>query len=304
MTQNQLRYWELRWRQHYENAQIQIEREKVALEIAKLEETIRKNRKAERQEQQRIIQEGIKIQQAWQKLGFEMQAKIVELGLEKRKLDQKDTELVQAADRLLKDKFVAIADFVTNMTEKRDKSQQEWARIYRDAGSALTDAFGGKTLGLAAGEFRGLVSGEEFTNGIKAMADAFPEYASIINQFTGLAKETIQRNVEQYGPQWQGPPKPGKPGDNIISTDPRLKVGANMSTGPENTVSGHTSTEDPKGQTKTKVKGSSGADYYDNHSSAGSTKSPVESRTQGGSRVIWSGGSHYGPGFQTQGGFY
>lgn len=277
---------------------MQIDQAKLELEISKLAETIRHNRRSERQETQRIVLEQAKLSKDWAKLKFDMRAKIVELALEERKLDQKDIELQQKAESILTDKFVAVTDFGLDLQNAKNKWSVEYAKVYKDMLGAIGNAFGGKAVGLAAGELRGMIAGSEYDDFIKSVKEQFPQYAKDIDFSIGSNTQTgIKEYDEQFGPQASDKFKqdlknrgietglPGSSSDRVIgftgTQDENVNANSNQRT------SNGTSVQ----------KGKSGADYYSNHREAGSTRGPVETKSNSGTSVIYSGGSHYGPGF-------
>lgn len=143
MTANQLKYWEIRWRQYYENQSLKETKRSNLVKEAETErsnrvkeaETRRHNLVEERIAKQELVIKRIQlshtqeqINQKWADLDRQERALFINTTLENYRLMQKDKEIdlkakeVQLkADKLLSDVTLAIADLVTEYTQTEEK---------------------------------------------------------------------------------------------------------------------------------------------------------------------------------------
>lgn len=313
MTQNQLKYWELRWKQHYDMLQHKVDLAKLEIELAKLAETARHNKAQERIATQELVLSRVKISHEWEKMQFDMRAQIVRLGLEyngflqknveleqeNERIRQKYIELGQEADKIMTNKFVQVTDAYVNISQGNYKNATERMKALADSVGPLAKSVGigfvASTLGLFDSYLTNDANSTVFWGRLEEM---YPSVFKDLSQQAGdlyspKAKHMAKEYTELYGPR--GPEQMSKDIDKYLNEkDPKDTS--------DSTVTGHSGTQvsnQPQGSTSgTKVIGSSGASYHSNHRDAGSTRGPVESKTNSGTRVIWSGGSHYGPGYQ------
>lgn len=316
MTANQLKYWELRWKQFYDMrnlevdiAKLQHEKDKLLLEAKKLNETIRHNMEEERNDRITRRQNAQKIQQEWAKISQNERLALIGYGIKwkeleqedrkldqaDRKLDQTDKQIALEADKILKDKFTAVGDFLLEVEKNKNSTSQEWVEQYSEAIGELGKAFGLGAVGLAAGETRGMVASAQYDKIVNAMKNNFPEVAKFFNTTSETYGPDIKEAIDQLrkGSDELGGTKgilkkQGYNVDQLPGQGAGRVIGfSETETEPDSTTSG----------TSVEKVGKTGSKYYDNHHDAGSTRSSIESKTSNGTSVVYSPGTHYGPGF-------
>lgn len=299
MTANQLKYWELRWKQHYENilAQVKVkeqaetERHNRAVEA----ETARHNRVEERIDTQNMIINRLNLEARWAELDERHRAALVAEALNEKQYklavqaELRQYQYTQAQiQNMLAQQKVAAADFALDVISAKNKINAD----YLQAEAALVKAGWGK--GVAAqivAEVKSSVSSAELNNIMKAFANN-SDYSWISEAF-GPATLSEIGNVANKNYKSDLPKADLSKGlhldTNKINFDERGSQAYNQQ------VSGFSNSQTTKGEKG--VKTPSGTMYYRDHRDAGSTKSSVETKTAAGTRVIYSGGSHYGPGY-------
>lgn len=322
MTQNQLKYWELRWRQHYDMLQHQVDLAKVEVELAKLQETARHNKAQERIATQELVLTRVKLSQEWEKMQFDMKATIVRLGLEyngflqknvelqqkNRALDQEDVrlnqkyiELGQEADKIMTNKFVQVTDAYTEILQGNYKNQTERMKALADSVGPLAKSVGigfvASTLGMFDSYLSNTQASEAFWSSLeKTYPSVFKDLSQeVAETYAPKVKAMAKSYTELYGPQ--GLEQASKDISAYLNKmDPKADDLKRIAT--QSTVTGHTNTQNVNESIGTSVqKGSSGASFYENHRDARSTRGPIETKNSAGTSVVYSGGSHYGPGY-------
>lgn len=130
MTQNQLKYWELRWKQYYEYYYLQeTKRSNMAREL----ETARHNRVQERISKQELVLRRIelsqnqeKIVQQWKNLELTEQATMIKAALELRNQDRLANEFLQSQK-------MAAASMIVQYNNEQEKRQIEKFNAYVQA---------------------------------------------------------------------------------------------------------------------------------------------------------------------------
>jgi hypothetical protein len=157
MTANQLKYWELRWKQFYEFHYL---KEQHRANVAKETETERHNRATERVARQQLVLDRIrlsneqeKINIEWQKLALSQRAQLVHEVVEQRKLDIEEKDYQLKVDQFLANIKVATAELISdvqhNINQDRSAAITANAKAFGDGwleGSAAKAAAWLETL--------------------------------------------------------------------------------------------------------------------------------------------------------------
>jgi len=309
MTANQLKYWELRWKQHYEQilAKVKIaeveetKRHNLAVEA----ENERHNRRQERIDTQNMITNRGNLAARWAELDEKQRAAIVAEGLKRDEYNLAvQTELRQAKytqaqiDKMLSDMELAQMDLAISIV----KHKHDVAANYIKAEAALLkNGWTKAAAGEVVADIKSLMSSTEFDTYLSKLKSN-PTFSWIGETFGPAAIKEIATVTDSNDVgQWQGPPtkeqmqqsNAKKRFESRPDFQPIIKETDN-----KDTVSGHSSSEGTGSSTGTSVVyGHTGARYYSNHRESGSTRGPVETKTSNGTSVVYSGGSHYGPGY-------
>lgn len=144
MTLNQLKYWELRWKQYYDLLSLG---ETKRSNLAKEAETKRHNRAEERIATQQLVLERIKISQnqekinqEWSKISLDQQKLFIQTTIDAYKLHQKDIELSQEerriqlkSEELLQNATFAAANLIVQYENESTKRSIEQFNAYVNA---------------------------------------------------------------------------------------------------------------------------------------------------------------------------
>lgn len=300
MTTNQLKYWELRWKQHYENilAQVKVaevvetKRHNVAVET----ETARHNRREERIDTQNMIINRGNLEARWAELEEKVRAAIVAEGLKEKEYQlqvQKvlyDWEYKKAEiSNMLQSRKLAAADFAVRFVESFHKTSTE----YMKAEAALLKAGWDKALvGEVVTDVKSLMAKSEYD---KVLQNAFgddPEFSWLVEAFGPATGKEV---ANMAGKKYNEPIGPKQPQQYFSQKAKNIKesigLGISKPEDAKNLVQGFSGTQ----QSSRDI---SGVTSESTGNKVGSTKDIVETKTPSGTRVIYSSGSHYGPGFQ------
>lgn len=140
MTQNQLKYWELRWRQWYEYQLLhQQERQ--------LEETKRSNRAKERIEYEKITISREDMERKWAELDEKKRAAMVGEAINKYKADIEFADAKSRIDKRLSEIQIAEADLAIAFTKARNEDERQYIKLYADVADKGWDGVAGAALG-------------------------------------------------------------------------------------------------------------------------------------------------------------
>lgn len=303
MTQNQLKYWELRWKQHYEKilAEVKVREqvETVRHNLAVESETARHNRREERIDTQNMIINKQKLELGWAELDEKKRAALVAeaLNIDKYKLavqqELRETKYTQAQiDNMLANRKLAAMDFALSLY----KAKHDISANYIKAEAAMFKNGWTKVAAQAViSGVQSLMTSDEANKLMNAMKDD-PDFGWIVEAWgPQTPKQVVETDIKHSisEGEWQGPPTKGQNQMKRFENRPDFQP---INTETDGLVTGFSQSENGNGTSI--QRGSSGAKYYSNHKDAGSTKDPVETKSGSGTSVIYSGGSHYGPGFQ------
>lgn len=126
MTTNQLKYWELRWKQWYE---FQLLKHKQA----ELAEQKRATRVKEKQEYERITIDRGDLDRKWAELDEKKRAAIVGEALRKYEADIQFMNVASMAEQRLQQMKTVAADLYLQYTKAEDESQRKWYEAYAEA---------------------------------------------------------------------------------------------------------------------------------------------------------------------------
>lgn len=310
MTANQLKYWELRWKQHYEHILAKVKVAEVSEtqrhNIATEAETRRHNMREERIDTQNMITNRLNAQIRWEELSERKRAAIVAEALKQKEYELAvQTELrnerytAAQIDKMLSDKKIAQMELAMSIV----KNKHDIAANYLKAEAALfkngwTKAAAGEIIAdvkslLSSAEADQLLNNLTKDPDFKWLTESFgPDTAT---QTLNIASSSSS-NSQGDSRDWQGPPtrEQKQIADNRIRFENRPDF---QSVGNEDLVQGHTTSPSNQGSGTSIEYGRSGARYHSNHKTAGSTRGPVETKTSNGTSIVYSGGSHYGPGY-------
>lgn len=174
MTQNQLKYWELRWKQHYENIMLQLKARELEIELAKLQETKRSNRAKE------TIQ--------WAELNEKIRAAGVSEALKKESniIDalKANTDLyytLNQVQNMLAEQQVAAAEFLVTLEQAKNEDARKWLET---EAILLKNGWGEYTVEKAVGEAKA------------SMSDS--RYNSILQIFDQGGNSFLQKMAQKY----------------------------------------------------------------------------------------------------------
>jgi len=314
MTANQLKYWELRWKQHYENilakvkvAEVQeTQRHNIAVE----RETERHNRREERIDTQNMITNRLNAQLRWEELSEKKRAALVAEALKVKeyelavKAELRNERYTNAQiDKLLSDKKIAQMDLAMSIV----KMKHDIANDYLKSEAALfKNGWGKAAAGEIIADVKSLLSSTEADKLLNNLTKD-PDFKWITETFgPSAADETLRlagnsTKGEKGSGDWQGPPTKDQASQQTNKT--RFENRPDFQPYKEPEVSGHSNSQGGTGTTgkssngTSVVYGNTGARYHSNHNEAGSTRGAVETKTSRGTSIVYSGGSHYGPGY-------
>lgn len=126
MTTNQLRYWELRWKQWYEYQLLQHKK-------AELAEQKRATRVKEKQEYARITIDREDLDRKWDELTEKKRAAIVGEALRKYEADINLMNVSSMAEQRLQQMKTVAADLYLQYTKAEDEAQRKWYEAYAEA---------------------------------------------------------------------------------------------------------------------------------------------------------------------------
>lgn len=226
MTQNQLKYWELRWKQFYDMRKLELDKyvedRKLQLDMRKLEETIRHNKHEEKMDRLQYRQNQEKINQEWAKISQNERLAMIKYGIDYVKLHQENIKLDQnqqsiglKAQELLQKEFLGIADLMLEITKTSDQQSRAWVETYSQSVGEFLKAFGGGAVATGLGEIRGALSTTTYNDLVTNLTKAYPQFASKIKQFDQTATEV-------FGPQ-KGPEVSKTVRDDIKDQTDKIK---------------------------------------------------------------------------------
>lgn len=167
MTANQLRFWELRWKQHYDTIFLKLKEQEIAQAWAELDEKIRHNKKSEKQEQQRIIHERQRLELDWAKLTEQQRATVMSELFEDRKQQREEAWTKAQVEHLLVQDQVAVVEAFDSYLHHKNQDAQGWF----DAEAKLLDKGWGKAaVGELVADVKGTISNAEYDQFMKNMA--------------------------------------------------------------------------------------------------------------------------------------
>lgn len=234
MTLNQLKYWELRWKQYYDMLSLaETKRSNVARE----NETKRHNRAEERIATQELVIKRIqlsqnqeKIVQEWSKIKLDEQKLFIETTINAYKLHQKDVELSQEerriqlkSEELLQNATFAAANIIVQYENESTKRSIEQFNSYVNA----LDKGWDKTA--AAQVLTELASSSKTSDSLKNVLKPLAEkykldieingpksIGSTINNFANDNKDRISKGIDT------GKQVAKAIGDTLITENPQI----------------------------------------------------------------------------------
>lgn len=306
MTANQLKYWELRWKQHYEKilAEVKIkeQQETVRHNLAVEAETARHNRREERIDTQNMIINKQKLALGWAELDERKRAALVAEALNEKKyalaVQQELREMTYTKaqiDNMLANRKLAGMDFALSLYEAKHRIAADYikaeAAMFKNGWTKIA------AQAVVSG-VQSLMTSDEANKLMDAMKDD-PDFGWIVEAWGPAAPKAVVETAINHGiseGQWQGPPTAEQ--SQIAKQKVKFESRPDfqpVSNNDSELVHGFSGSQSGNGTSV--QKGSSGASFYSDHRDAGSVKGPIESKTNSGTSVIYSGGSHYGPGY-------
>lgn len=223
MTQNQLRFWELRWKQHYESIYVgEIQRSNRAKEA----ETERHNRKEEKIATQQLVIERQKLSLAWAELSERVRATMVkeaidwenaktnrynaqiragELEVAAYKAETERTKVMNELQQKMIDQQTVLAELYLDAVESFDKADRD---RWKTAVDLAKDAFKIKgevnfdpDLVFGDNNFKITAEGDlgKWIYGIMSIGRDKP--VEMYKDVFDTIKAVYPKSIELYGPQ-------------------------------------------------------------------------------------------------------